>query len=214
MMEHLYPIYLSLAGKNCLIIGGGPVAERKAASLLEYGAQIKVISPRVEKGIAEWANDDLLIWTAREFAVNDLEGSFMVFIATDDNSLNQEIAWLCRQRDILVNAVDDPPNCDFFVPSVLRRDSLAVAISTEGKSPLFAARLRRELEAIITEEHGKFVNILGQIREEVKNSSLDINQRKQILEQIVNSDIFALLQAGRDEEVEERINQCMSSLRG
>jgi precorrin-2 dehydrogenase/sirohydrochlorin ferrochelatase len=213
-MEHLYPICLSLAGKKCLIIGGGPVAERKAASLLEYGAQIKVISPRVEKKIAEWANDDLLIWTAREFAVNDLEGSFMVFIATDDNSLNQEIAWLCRQRGILVNAVDDPPNCDFFVPSVLRRDSLAVAISTEGKSPLFAARLRRELETIITSEHGQFVNLLGQIREEVKNSSLDINQRKQILEQIVNSDILALLQAGRDEEVEERINQCMSSLRG
>jgi len=213
-MEHLYPIYLSLAGKKCLIIGGGLVAERKAASLLEYGAQIKVISPRVEKTIAEWANDDLLIWTARVFAVDDLEGSFMVFIATDDNSLNQEIAWLCRQRGILVNAVDDPPNCDFFVPSVLRRDSLAVAISTEGKSPLFAARLRRELEAIITEEHGKFVNILGQIREEVKNSSLDINQRKQILEQIINSDILALLLAGCDEEAEERINQCMSSLRG
>lgn len=213
-MEHLYPIYLSLAGKNCLIIGGGPVAERKAASLLEYGAQIKVISPRVEKRIAEWANDDLLIWSAREFAINDLEGIFVVFIATDDTSLNHEISLLCRQRNILVNAVDDPPNCDFFVPSVLRRDSLAVAISTEGKSPLFAARLRRELEAIITSEHGQFVNLLGQIREEVKNSSLDINQRKQILEQIIDSDILALLQAGRDEEVEERINQCMSSLRG
>ena len=213
-MEHLYPIYLSLVGKNCLIIGGGPVAERKVASLCEYGAHITVISPRVEPGIAEWANEGLLEWSAREFGINDLEGSFMVFIATDDNRLNQEIAGHCRQRDILVNAVDDPLNCDFFVPSVLRRGSLAVAVSTEGKSPMFAARLRRELEAIITKEHGQFVDIMGQIREEVKNSSLDINQRRQILEQIVNSDILALLQAGLDEEVEERIKECMSSLRG
>ncbi|HZK86489.1 MAG TPA: bifunctional precorrin-2 dehydrogenase/sirohydrochlorin ferrochelatase [Syntrophomonas sp.] len=213
-MEHLYPVYLSLVGKTCLIIGGGPVAERKVANLLEYGAQVKVVSPRVEKRIAEWANEALLNWTAREFAVNDLDGIFVVFIATDDSRLNQEIAWLCRQRGILVNVVDDPPNCDFFVPSVLRRNSLAVAISTEGKSPLFAARLRRELEAIITNEHGEFVDLLGQIREEVKNSPLAIKQRQQILEQIVNSDILALLQAGLDEEVEERIKECMSSLRG
>jgi len=197
-----------------LIIGGGPVAERKAASLLEYGAHIKVVSPLAEKKIVAWADQNLLQWFAREFADNDLDNIFIVFIATDDNSLNKEISGLCRQRGILVNAVDDPPNCDFFVPSVLRRGSLAVAVSTEGKSPLFAARLRRQLEAIITEEYGNIVDILGQIREELRNSTLDINQRKQVLEQIVNSDLLDLLRAGRYEEAEERINQCMSSWRG
>lgn len=213
-MEHLYPIYLNVAGKNCLIIGGGPVAERKAASLFEYGACIKVVSPLAEKNITDWADQNLLKWFAREFEANDLDDIFMVFIATDDNSLNKQIADLCRSRGIMVNAVDDPPNCDFFVPSVLRRDSLAIAISTEGRSPLFAARLRRQLEKIITEEHGQFVQILGQIREELKESSLDINQRRQILEQIVDSDLLDLLLDGRHEEAEERINQCMSSWRG
>jgi precorrin-2 dehydrogenase/sirohydrochlorin ferrochelatase len=213
-MEHLYPIYLNVAGKNCLVIGGGPVAERKAASLLEYGAFIRIISPLAGEKITAWADQNLLKWVAREFEADDLDQIFMVFIATDDNSLNKEIADLCRQRGILVNAVDDPPNCDFFVPSVLRRDSLAVAISTEGRSPLFAAHLRRRLETIITEEYGQFVNILGEIREELRKSSLSINQRRQILEQIVDSDLFDLLQAGQYEEAEERINQCMSSLRG
>ncbi|MBP1760703.1 MAG: precorrin-2 dehydrogenase [Firmicutes bacterium] len=213
-MEHLYPIYLNVAGKNCLIIGGGPVAERKAASLLEYGACIKVVSPSAEKMITDWADQNLLKWFAREFEANDLDDIFMVFIATDDNRLNKEIADLCRGKGIMVNAVDDPPNCDFFVPSVLRRDSLAIAISTEGRSPLFAARLRRRLEKIITEEYGQFVNILGQIREELQKSNLDINQRRQILEQIVDSDLLDLLLDGRHEEAEERINQCMSSWRG
>ncbi|HRW11566.1 MAG TPA: bifunctional precorrin-2 dehydrogenase/sirohydrochlorin ferrochelatase [Syntrophomonas sp.] len=210
-MEHLYPIYLHVAGKSCLIVGGGTVAERKAASLLEYGARIKIVSPAAEEGIAEWAGQERLQWIPRAFEDHDLDNVFMVFIATDDNSLNKEIADLCRQRGILVNAVDDPPNCDFFVPSVLRRDSLALAISTEGRSPLFAARLRRQLEAIVTEEYGYIVNLLGQFREELKQSSLDINQRKQILEQMVGSDLLDLLLDGRYEEAEERINQCMSS---
>ena len=210
-MEHLYPIYLHVAGKSCLIVGGGTVAERKAASLLEYGARIKIVSPAAEEGIAEWAGQERLQWIPRAFEDHDLDNVFMVFIATDDNSLNKEIADLCRLKGILVNAVDDPPNCDFFVPSVLRRDSLAVAISTEGRSPLFAARLRRQLEAIVTEEYGYIVNLLGQFREELKQSSLDINQRKQILEQMVDSVLLDLLLDGRYEEAEERINQCMSS---
>jgi precorrin-2 dehydrogenase/sirohydrochlorin ferrochelatase len=212
-MEHLYPLFLNLSGKNCLIVGGGPVAERKAASLLEYGANIKIVSPAVEKEIAAWAEENVLTWVAREFAADDLDGAYMVFIATDDNGLNKNIADRCRQKGILVNAVDDPPNCDFFVPSVLRRDCLAVAISTEGRSPMFAARLRRQLESIITEEYGQIVNMLGQVRDELRCSSLDITQRKQFLEQLVDFDLLDLLQTGRYQEAEERINQCMSCLR-
>lgn len=210
-MAHLYPIFLSLAGKACLIVGGGQVAERKAASLLEYEAQVRLVSPRVEASIAAWASDGLLTWIPRKFEVQDLEGVSMVFIATDTIQLNQEIATLCRERGILVNAVDDPPNCDFFVPSVLRRNSLVLAVSTEGKSPLYAARLRRELEDIISEEHGRFVDMLGRLREEVKNSDLDIKQRKNIFTRLVDSDLLELIKAGQDDKVEERIKECMSS---
>ncbi len=211
-MAHLYPIYLNLADKSCLIVGGGKVAERKVAALLEYEARIRLVSPRVEKNIADWAQQSLVDWLPREFLPQDLDGAFMVFIATDENTVNQEIASLCRQQGIMVNAVDDPPNCDFFVPSVLRRNSLALAISTEGKSPLYAARLRCELEGIITEEHGQFVELLGQLREEVKESDLDISKRKEIFTRLVNSDLLELIQAGMHEKVEERIKECMSSL--
>jgi len=212
-MAHLYPINMSLAGKLCLIVGGGKVAERKVASLLEYEPLLHLVSPQVEENIKHWASEGLLCWIPREFEIADLDQVFMVFIATSDTNVNRDIAALCRARGILVNAVDDPPNCDFFVPSVLRRDSLTVAISTEGKSPMYAARLRRELETIITEQHGQFVDMLGQIRQEVKKSYLDIEQRKQIMEKLVYSDILELIQAGLDEKIEERIKQCMSSLR-
>ncbi len=211
-MAHLYPIYLSMDAKACLIVGGGKVAERKVASLLEYQAQVRLVSPRVEMNIEKWASDGLISWTPRGFLPQDLDGIFMVFIATDEAELNQEIAVLCRQRGIMVNAVDDPPNCDFFVPSVLRRNSLSIAISTEGKSPLYAARLRRELEAIISEEHGQFVDLLGSLRERIKKSDLDINQRKKLFTTLVESDLLELIQAGLDEKIEERIKECMSSL--
>lgn len=212
-MAHLYPINVSLEGKRCLIVGGGKVAERKAESLLFYNPVLCLVSPQVEGRIEQWANEGLLEWIPRTFEENDLNGVLIVFIATNDNQVNQSIAAACREKGILVNAVDDPPNCDFYVPSVLRRNALTVAVSTEGNSPLYAARLRRELEAIITEDHGKYVDILGQLRQEIKNSSLDMEQRKQILDNLVNSDILELIQAGLDDEAEERIKVCMSSLR-
>jgi len=212
-MAHLYPINVSLEGKRCLIVGGGKVAERKAESLLFYNPFICIVSPQAEKRIRQWADEGSLKWIPRTFEEHDLDSVFMVFIATDDHAMNQSIALLCRSRGILVNVVDDPPNCDFFVPSVLRRSALTVAVSTEGNSPMYAARLRRELEAVITEDHGIYVDILGALREEVKNSSLAIEQRKQVLDKLVNSDILELIQAGLDDKVEERIRECMSSLR-
>ncbi len=212
-MAHLYPIYLHLAGKRCLVVGGGKVAERKIATLLEYEADVQVISPEVTGCITNWAAQDLIGWRQGEFHQEDLEGAFLVFIATGDGRVNQNVTDLCRSRGILVNAVDDPPNCDFYVPSILRRGSLCLAVSTEGKSPLLAAKLRRDLEALIPVEYGEWVEILGSLRAEIKNSTLDLQAKKQVLEALVYSDILELLREGKKEEVEERIGECMSSLR-
>ncbi|MEA4926485.1 MAG: bifunctional precorrin-2 dehydrogenase/sirohydrochlorin ferrochelatase [Syntrophomonadaceae bacterium] len=212
-MAHLYPIYLHLAGKRCLVVGGGKVAERKIATLLEYETDVQVVSPEVTGCIDNWAAQDLIGWRQGEFRQEDMEGVFLVFIATGDGRVNQKVTALCRDRGILVNAVDDPPNCDFYVPSILRRDSLCLAVSTEGKSPLLAAKLRRELEASIPVEYGEWVEILGSLRAEIKNSTLDLQAKKQVLEALVYSDILELLREGKKEEVEERIGECMSSLR-
>lgn len=213
-MAHLYPIYLNLAGKKCLVIGGGGVSERKVATLLEYEALVRVVSPEFTPSIEAWAQQNLIELRMRLFEPQDLDEIVLVFIATNNPEINRAIAALCRERGIPVNAVDDPLNCDFFVPSVLRRNSLCIAVSTEGKSPLLAAKLRRELEKFIPEEYGEWVEILGELREQIKNSDLSIDERRVIYESLVNSDMLDLLKKGRKEQMEERIRQCMSCLQG
>lgn len=213
-MEHLYPIFINLADKMCLVVGGGKVAQRKIETLLEYRAQVLAVSPDVADRIKDWAERKLITWKSRLFEPSDLEDVFLVFIATGDSRTNKEIAALCRDRGIMVNAVDDPENCDFYVPAILRRDSLCIAVSTEGKSPLLAAKLRNELENMIPAEYGDWVEILGRLREEIKRSDLDISQRQQVFSDLVYSDILNLLIQGRKQEAEERITACMSCLRG
>lgn len=212
-MEHLYPIYINLAGKKCLVVGGGKVAQRKIETLLEYKARVQVASPVVTDPIDVWAQSNLISWAERNFEPADLADVFLVFIATGDKQTNKEIASLCRDRGIMVNAVDDPENCDFFVPAILRRESLCIAVSTEGKSPLLAAKLRNELESLIPSAYGDWVETLGRLRDEIKHADLDIEQRQQIFAELVNSDILELIIQGRKQQAEERINECMSCLR-
>ena len=210
-MAHLFPIYLSLSQKECLVVGGGQVAERKIADLLECEANINVISPTAGDLIRLWSNQGLISWQAREVEESDLDNIFMVFVATNNMHTNRMVVKWCRERGILVNAVDDPPNCDFYVPAVVRRNSLVVAISTEGKSPMFARKLREQLEELIGEEYGEFVDFLGEQREYIKQAVTDIEERKKVFKALVDSDILDLLKAGERERVKERMEQCMSS---
>ena len=210
-MAHLFPVFLSLSGKKCLVVGGGRVAERKIADLLECEANINVISPTAGDSIQLWSNQGLISWQAREIEVSDLDNVFMVFVATNNMDANRLVVNWCRERGILVNAVDDPPNCDFYVPAVVRRNSLVVAISTEGKSPMFARKLREQLEGFIGEEYGEFVDFLGEQREPIKQAVNDIEKRKKIFEALVDSNILDLLKAGERERAKERMEQCMSS---
>lgn len=209
--HHLFPIYISLYNKSCLIVGGGLVAERKVSNLLDYGANVLVVSPQVTPVINDYAEKGLITLIKRTFKPDDLEDMFLVFIATDNSDTNQFIADLCRDKKILVNAVDDPPNCDFFVPAVVRRGSLAVAISTEGKSPMLARHLRMELEDYFIDVYEEYVDLLGEYREVIKNNVPDINVRRKIFAALVNSDILDLLKAGERVLARERVEQCISS---
>jgi len=209
-MTHLFPIFLNLRKKNCLVIGGGQVAQRKVRDLLECEASIRLVSPQAEDQIKIWAEKGLITWFGREFEPGDLNGIFMVFVATDSGDVNKEIVDLCRKKGILLNVVDEPADCDFYVPSVIRRNSLTLAISTEGKSPLFAKRLCQELEEVITPEYGEFVDILGEKREYIKKNVPNLQTRKKIFEAMVYSDVLDLLKMGEKEKARERIEQCMS----
>ncbi len=210
--EHLFPVFLNLRDRLCVIAGGGKVAQRKAETLIRCGAKVKVVSPRAEQQVMQWASDGLLTYCKKKFAENDLVSAFMVFAATDSGKENKRVFDICRQKGILVNAVDEPDFCDFLVPSVVRRKSLAIAISTEGKSPLFAKKIRQELEAVITEEYGEFLDILGEKRRQIKESVPDRTQRSRIFEALVYSDLLELLKEGKQEKVKKRIEQCISSL--
>lgn len=210
-MQHLYPIFLKLENKNCLIVGGGKVAQRKIETLLDYDGTINVVSPHVENKIRLWAEQGRISLSERFFRPEDLNGMFMVFIATDDIGMNAQIADLCKEKGIMVNVVDDPANCDFFVPSILRRDSLCLAISTEGKSPAFARWFRKQMENYISKEYGEFLELLGEIRPEIRELPLSAQEKSTLMEQIIASDWLKLLAAGDEKRLKEQIKECLSS---
>ena len=210
----LFPVFFNLTKKPCIIIGGGNVAQRKAAALIECGAMIKVVSPSAEDKIRLWASNRLLTWHEKKFTDDDLDGVFIAFAATDNIDENRKVTEACSRKSIMVNVVTGPEQSDFTVPSVLRRKALCIAISTSGKSPLFAKRLRSELEKIVTQEYGEFLEMLGAQREIIKQSVPDLSQRAKIFKALVYSDVLELLKAGKREKAKERIEQCMSFLSG
>jgi len=210
----LYPVFVDISGKRCLVVGGGSVALRKIRTLVECGAKVRVVSPAAAAEIRRLASDGLVAWEEKKFVPRDLDGVFMAFAATDDTGKNRQIIQACKNKDVPVNAADDPEACDFFVPSVVRRRGLCVAIGTGGRSPLLAGRLRNELEGMIPEEYGEFLEILGEQREKLKKEVPDREKRKKIFEALVYSDILELLRAGKPEQVKEQIDQCLSSLQG
>ncbi|MDR1616895.1 MAG: bifunctional precorrin-2 dehydrogenase/sirohydrochlorin ferrochelatase [Syntrophomonadaceae bacterium] len=213
-METLFPVFLNLAGKNCLVVGGGRVATRKAADLLDYKAEITVVSPEAGAKIKGWDETGGIVWRKKLFSPDDLSGMYLVMAATGSPLLNREIAELCRRRGIMINAADDPDNCDFFVPSVMRRKSLAIAVSTEGKSPLFARLLRQRLESVITDSYGDLVELLGEKREIIRAMALDDSQRRQLVTSLIDESTLEFLEQGEYEKIRERIEKCMSSRQG
>ncbi|MGI6468957.1 MAG: precorrin-2 dehydrogenase/sirohydrochlorin ferrochelatase family protein [Syntrophomonadaceae bacterium] len=209
-MKQLFPICLNMEDKLCLVIGGGKVAERKIAALLEHGARVKVVSNDITAQIKQWERENLVQTALRGFQEEDLNGVFLVFVATNDSQVNSEISRLCRQKGILANVVDNPDQCDFVIPAVVRRNSLVIAVSTEGKSPAYARKLRQQLEEVITPAYGEFVDLLGEVRVYLQKHVADIDKRKQIIESLVYSDILDLIQVGEKEKAKEKIRRCMS----
>ncbi len=155
-MSSFYPILVDLQAKKALVVGGGKVAQRKIETLLEYGATVQVIAMDLTEELERLQTDQRIEFLGGEFSEALLEGSFLVIAATDDASLNHRVSQAAQQRGLLVNAVDQPADCNFIVPSVLSRGDLLIAVSTSGKSPAFAKKVRVELEQHFGEEYGFF----------------------------------------------------------
>ncbi|MFQ6000852.1 MAG: bifunctional precorrin-2 dehydrogenase/sirohydrochlorin ferrochelatase [Anaerolineae bacterium] len=199
-----YPIYLSqLHRVLCVVVGGGEVAERKVSSLLEAQAKVQVISPTLTKGLRQLAARGAIDHLARAYRDGDLEGAFLAIAATDDPVTNRAIFQEAEARKILVNVVDEPSLCNFLVPAVVRRGSLIIGISTEGRSPALAARVRQRLESLFGPEYASLLDILGDLREWIIDACPS-EKRRDLWYRLVDSDLLELLREGKEQEARER----------
>src|SRR6266852_8422250 len=191
----LFPMFLKLEGRSCLVVGAGAIGEPKIESLLTSGASVRVVAPDASSIVAEWARAAAIVWDAREFNSADLDGVFLVIAATSSRGVNGTIFREAQQRNILCNVVDDPEYCDFYYPAVVRRGDLQVAISTNGHSPALAQRIRRELEIQFGPEYGEWLEQLGRARQQLFASKIDPEQRRRLLHELASREAFKKAQA-------------------
>ncbi|VAX26187.1 hypothetical protein MNBD_NITROSPINAE02-1357 [hydrothermal vent metagenome] len=191
-----YPLFLSLVGEKCLVVGAGKVAARKAASLARCKADVYVVGEKVCDEMRELIDGGKARHVGQRFAEDQLEGAALVFGATDSVSVNREVYDQARKLGIPVNVVDDLDLCSFIVPSVVRRGDLSIAISSSGKSPAVTKRLRKRLEEEFGDEWGIYVEIMGEAREKAKQSSEGQKTREKIFNELADSDILAKIKAG------------------
>lgn len=193
-----YPVFLEMTDRPCVVVGGGAVAERKAEGLLAAGAQVTVVSPELTPALAALKQEGRLRHVARAYREGDLEGYEVAVVATDDGSVNAAVAREGRERGVWVNAVDDPPNCDFIIPSVIRRGDVVIAVSTGGASPALARRLREELEAFLEEDNAALAKLLHDVRQELRARGIAVEA--ETWRSAIDGRLRTLIAQGRESE--------------
>lgn len=204
-----YPINLNIAQKPCIVIGGGKVTQRKVEGLVESQASVTVISPSTTKVLDALAAQGLIRIIRREYRQGDLEGAFLVISATDNEGINKAVFAEAQKKGILINVVDQPELCNFIVPSVVRRGDLVISISTSGKCPALAKRVRKEIEKQYGPEYEEYLLLLSQAREKIKARYETEQERGKALERVMDSGILELIRAGKKDLAEETIERCI-----
>ncbi len=185
----LFPIFLKLAARPCVVVGAGTIAESKIESLLLAEARVTVIAPEALPRVRDWASAGEIEWLQREYREGDLAGAFLVVAATATSDVNRAVFAEANAADILCNAVDDPPFCDYYFPSVVRRGELQIAISTAGESPALAQRLRKEINAALPLDTGEWLMELGRLRREVTAVEPIGEPRKALLHELASREV-------------------------
>ena len=189
-MAALFPLFLKLEGRTCLVVGAGEIGRGKIAGLLEARAKVRVVAPEAADEVVRWARERRLTWARRRFRDADLAGCFCVVAATPSSPLHRRIFRLARRRGVLCNVVDVPELCDFYYPAVVRRGGLQIAISTGGRSPALAQRLRKKLEREFGPEYAEWVEALGRSRSKLAGGSQDPARRKAALHALASEEAF------------------------
>lgn len=206
-----YPVFVELEGKTIVVVGGGKVAQRKIKAFLEYGAHVCVISKEVTTPLRRYIDEGRIEFLGDRFSEDKLDGALLVIAATDDPDVNRQISLAAHKKNILVNAVDQPSDCSFIVPSIVKSGDLILAISTSGKSPAFAKRLRKEMEKKFGPHYGSFLNLMGRLRTEILSRGLDNDERKWLFDQLAHSPILEAIERQDWHEIAENINFLLKS---
>jgi precorrin-2 dehydrogenase/sirohydrochlorin ferrochelatase len=182
----LFPMFMKLEGRRCLVVGAGKVGEPKIAGLLETGARIRVISLDATVAVREWAREGKIDLELRAFNSHDLDGAFLAVVATSSRTLNERVYGEAQARGVLCNVVDVPDLCDFFYPSIVRRGDLQIAVSTAGQSPSLAQKIRQGLEKQFGPGYAAWVAELGKTRRLILASDVDKHRKLDLLHSLAS----------------------------
>lgn len=204
------PIFMNIRGQRSLIVGGGEVAARKAALLLQAGAEINLVSPELLGNLKDMHAEGGIHFRQGTFEEGDLEGISLVIAATDDEAVNRRVSELARARRLPVNVVDNPDLCTFIFPSIIDRSPVQIAVSTGGSSPVLARLLRTRLEAAIPSAYGRLAAMVEQFRDEVKTRFSNVNARRKFWEEVLQGKIAELVFSGQDGAAEAELKRAVA----
>lgn len=195
MSAPLYPLFLNLHGRACVVIGGNEMAEAKVRDLINAEAKIRLIAPDVTPQIADWSRAGKVHWESRPYQTGDLADAFLV-VSISNSENNAQVFEEAEARHVFCNAVDDIPHCSSYASAVVRRSPLQIAVSTAGKSPALAQRLRKELEERFGEEYGPWIQRLGELRAQLfQDQRIDAETRRRMLHEQASASAFESFRA-------------------
>lgn len=205
-----YAVYLDLAARSCLVLGGGAAAAEKARGLAAAGADVTVVSPAFEDELVQMGGRHYVRLLARAFVEGDLDGVELVIDASGDDPQGVRVAEAARRRRVLVNVLDRTPLCDFIAPAMVRRGALQVAISTAGRSPFMASHVRQLLEGMLGPEYGDLVELVGELRDRLRQERLPLAQQTVVYQRIPESGAIELLRDGDLDGARRAVQGCVT----
>jgi precorrin-2 dehydrogenase/sirohydrochlorin ferrochelatase len=212
-LPRYFPIALNISGRKCVVVGGGAVAARRIASLLDADASVSVVSPTITPEIQQWVDEGHVLHEAMAYNIEKLNGALLVIAATNDPSVNAAITRDAQAMGILVNNAETSERGDFVIPSVVRQGDLLLMVTTGGASPSLTVKIREELEGQFGPEYEAYLNLLREAREEILKQDNSRSRAKHLLKSLVEDEsILTLIREGRAEEAREKVFLCISSL--
>jgi precorrin-2 dehydrogenase / sirohydrochlorin ferrochelatase len=196
-----YPVNLDIKNQNCLVVGGGAVAFRKVKTLADCGAVVTVVSPEFCNEFQEFKKESRVRLIQRRYQPSDLDEKFLVIGATDDEGINRRISADAKQKNILCNIADLPDACSFILPAVVEQGDLVISVSTSGKSPAFAKRLRKELEKKFGDEYARFLKLMGAVRQQLLRAEHAPEAHKPQLEKLIAGGLLEMIENNQKDEI-------------